>query len=123
MKSVVTILFLFFATFSFAQLKNFNTSKSLEVTKASDFKISVSVDSAEDIESTFQLKDIKEILNEVIEGESISFEIICNSRETSNSDKSKVSYRVKGNSDDLKGFLKTIRKIRKGAINYYNNRQ
>ncbi|WCO02123.1 hypothetical protein [Psychroserpens ponticola] len=122
MKSVITILFLLLATISFAQPQNFNDSEPLQITKFSDFKISMTVDSASDIESTFKLKDIKDVLNDVSEDENISFEIICNGNQISKGEKSKVSYKVKGNTNNLKPFLKTIKKIRKGAINYYKNK-
>ena len=122
MKSVITMLFLLLATISVAQSHNFNTSEALQVTKVSDFKISVTVDSAEDLETTFKMKDVQDVLNEVSEDESLSFEIICNGNQMSNGEKNKLSYKVKGNSNDLKGFLKTIKKVRKGAINYYKNK-
>lgn len=123
MKSAVTMLFLLLATISFAQPQNVNASEALQITKVTDFKISVTVDSAEDLESTFKMKDVKDVLNEVSEDETVSFEIICNGNQMSNGKKSSVSYKVKGNTNDLKGFLKTIKKIRKGAINYYKNKQ
>ena len=123
MKPVITMLFLFVATISVAQKQNVNLSETSQVTTFSDFKISLTVDSAEDIESKFKLEDIKDLLNEVDEDENVSFEIICNGNQMSNGKKSRLSYNVNGNSDNIKDFLKTIRKIRKGAINYYNNRQ
>jgi hypothetical protein len=69
------------------------------------------------------MKDFKNVLNDVSEDENVSFEIICNGNQMSNGKKSRVSYKVKGNSNDLKGFLKTVKKVRKGAINYYKNKQ
>lgn len=122
MKAAITMAFLLLVTISLGQTQNFKDSESLQVTKVSDFKISVTVDSAEDLETTFKMNDVKDVLNEVSEDESLSFEIICNGHEMSNGEKSKVSYKVKGNSNDLKGFLKTVKKVRKGAINYYKNK-
>ena len=123
MKSALTILFLLLATLSFGQTENFNDSEILQVTKVTDFKILVTVDSAEDIKSTFKLKDFKDAFSELSPDENVSFEIICKGAQMTNGEHSKVSYKVKGNADDLKGFFKTIKKIRKAAINYYKNKQ
>lgn len=123
MKSLVTILCLLFATISVAQPQNLTNSKEIQITKLTDFKISVAVNSLEEIEQTFTINDLKDILKDVQEGESLSFEIICNGNPMLNGKKSTLSYKVNGNTNELKNFLKAIKKIRKGAIKYYKNKQ
>ena len=94
-----------------------------EVTKVENMSIAITVDSAEDLESTFQVEDIKEIVGDLSEDETISFKIICNGKKMSNGVKSHISYKIDGNSDDTEGFLKSVEKIRTAAINYYNNKK
>ena len=93
-----------------------------ETTQVENVSVAVTVDSAEDIESTFNIEDIKEILESSANNEVVSFKIICNGNYRSNGNKSSLSYRVEGNSNDQKRFLKSIKKIRKSAIKYYNNK-
>ncbi|WP_435412250.1 hypothetical protein [Psychroserpens mesophilus] len=122
MKTAFTILFLFLATISVAQSQNSHHSKKIQVTKVTDFKISVVVNSLNEIKRTFTMNDIKDILNDLPENENVSFEMICNGKEMSDNKKSSVSYKVMGNVDDRRGFLKTIEKVRQGAINYYKSK-
>lgn len=119
MKNLVTILVLLISTYSIGQDNSINGDVSTEDIKIQGLSVSVDVDSAEEIESTFKIKDIKEILNSVSENEEISFEIVCNGEEMSNGTKSHVSYKVDGNSNDINSFLKRVKKIRKAAIKYY----
>jgi hypothetical protein len=94
-----------------------------EVTKVENMSIEVTVDSADDLESTFQVEDIIEILGDLSEDETISFKIICNGKKMSNGIKSHVSYKVDGNSNELDAFITTVEKVRTAAINYYNNKK
>ena len=119
MKTVFTILGLFIATVGFSQSNlDGNVTSHLDI---SDLSISVTVDSAEDVESTFKMKDIKELLTQNVDVKNVTFEIICNGEYMSNGEKSTLSYKVNGNSKDSKSFLKAIKKMRKAAINYYKN--
>jgi hypothetical protein len=120
MKTVFTILGLLIATVGFSQSNlDGNVTSNLDI---SDLNISVTVDSAEEVESTFKVKDIKELLAQNIDIQNITFEIICNGEYMSNGEKSTLSYKVNGNTKDAKSFLKTIKKMRKAAINYYKNK-
>ena len=121
-KTVFTFLGLLIATVNFSQAQNLEAQVTTQDTKITNLSVSVTVDSAQEVESTFKMKDIKKILNEVEGDEDISFEIICTGDDMSNGTKSTLSYRVKGNSSDTKGFLKSIKKIRKAAIKYYESK-
>ena len=94
-----------------------------EVTKVENMSIAITVDSAEDLESTFKVENIKEILEDLGEDETISFKVTCNGKKMSNGVKSHISYKIDGNSDDTEGFLKSVEKIRTAALNYYNNKK
>ena len=123
MKTVCTFLGLLIATVVCGQAQNLEANVTTENTKITNVSVSVTVDSAEQVESTFKMKEIREILNEVEGDEEVTFEITCNGDKISEDVSRKVSYRVTGNSNDKKRFLKGIRKIRKAAITYYNNKE
>ena len=84
--------------------------------------VSVSVDSAKDLESTLKIEDIKQMLDEAGSNEEISLEIVCNGGVMSNGIKSKMSYKIEGNTNDKENLLRNFEKIRNAAINYYNNK-
>ncbi|WP_040281244.1 hypothetical protein [Psychroserpens damuponensis] len=123
MKTVFTFLGLLIATVNFSQAQNLEAQVTTQNAKITNLSVSVTVDSAKEVEETFKMKDIKNILNEVENNEQVSFEIICTGDNKSNGTKSTLTYRVKGNSNDPKGFLKSIKKIRKSAIKYYDNKE
>ena len=123
MKNVFKILMLFLVTVSFGQTNSVSGEVTTDDVRVSNIDVSVTVDSVEDIESTFDIKDIKEIIGLSERNEPLSFEIICNGDEMSNGESTTLSYKVKGNTNDTKGFLKSVKKIRKAAIKYYKNKQ
>ncbi|WP_411766644.1 hypothetical protein [Winogradskyella sp. A3E31] len=122
MKNSLIILALFFISISFAQDKVVHEKSSIEKIEFTNVAIEITVDSAKDIEETFTVTDIKEMLDDTNPGEDISFKIICNGEKMSNGKKSHMSYAIEGNTDNKEEFLKSINKIRQSAINYYNNK-
>ncbi len=123
MKNVFKILILLVATVSLGQSNTIKGEVTMDDIKISNIDVSVIVDSAEDIASTFDVNDIKELIDLSELNESLSFEIICNGDDISNGKSTTLSYLVKGNTNDTKGFLKSVKKIRKAAIKYYKNKQ
>lgn len=122
MKNLITSLALLVTVLGFSQSKSINGIVDTQQPKLDDVSVSVTVDSAEDIESTFQVADIRELLDATGNNETIKFELVCNGRTMSNGEKAHVSYKVEGNSDQPEAFLKSVEKIRTSAINYYNNK-
>lgn len=84
--------------------------------------VSISVDSAKEIISTFDIKDIKELIGEVEPNKALNFEITCNNNDTKSGTPSTLTYRIKGNSDDQKEFLQRVKELRKAAVKFYNNK-
>jgi hypothetical protein len=119
MKNLITGLALCIGILGYSQSASIEHND--EEVKFKNVSITVSVDSAEEINSTFTTKGIKKLLDNTDEGEAVSFEIICNSKDSKDGVKSNVSYKLEGNTDDKKSFLKMIKKIKKAAIKYYNN--
>lgn len=122
MKFLFTALVLLITSISLCQGQDHNSNALEDNLKINDFNVSVTVDSAEDIESTFKVKDIENLLNTSANIESMSFQIICNNETMSNGEKSTLSYSVNGDSKNKKEFLKSVRKIRKAAVKYYTNK-
>ncbi len=121
-KNLIISLALLITLSSFSQSKLMNGMVVKETTRVENVSVEVTVDSAEEIESTFKVEDIKEILNSSNDNETLSFKITCNGDKMSNGINSKVSYKIEGSSNDLESFLIGIEKIRTAAINYYNNK-
>ena len=122
MKTICTIFGLLLATMSFGQPKNLEASFNTEDAKITDLSVSVTVESAEELESTFKMKDIKKILNEVDDNEDVTFQITCNGNQIVDGVDSSISYSITGNTSDMKAFIKRIKKIKKAAKQYYNNK-
>jgi len=120
-KNLFTSIALLATIFSFSQSKNSNGVVNKTV-KVENVGISVTVDSAEEIESTFKLEDMNEVLDLSSDNEELSFEIICNGKKMKNGVKSHISYKVEGNANDRDNFLNSVKIIRSAAINYYKNK-
>lgn len=103
-------------------------SKDIELEYDAEVKIEsvafvVTVDSAEELESTFKIEDLKTFFDNSSSDESISLKIICNGELMSNGNKSTLSYKIYGNAKNMKDFMKSARKIKRAAIKYYKNKQ
>lgn len=122
MKTVFTFLGLFIATVTLSFAQEVKGQITMDDIELKDLKISVTVDSAEEIKEVFKVGDIKELLEEVSTNEDVTFELICNGDLMSNGKMSSLTYKIDGNTNNIKDFLKRVRQIRKGAINYYNNK-
>ncbi|TCK67476.1 hypothetical protein DFQ05_1252 [Winogradskyella wandonensis] len=123
MKNLITVVAIIMVTSVFAQSNNLKGEVKLGDNKIENMSISVEVDSAEEIESTFSIKDFEELLDITEKGEELSFKIKCNGKTMSNGVKSSMSYEIKGNTNDKKEFLKNIKKLRKAAIKYYKSKE
>ncbi|WP_299525720.1 hypothetical protein [Winogradskyella sp.] len=122
MKNLITGLAIIITMLGFSQSQSISGVVAKEQPKLEDVSVTVTVDSAAEIESTFQVEDIKEILDATGKNEALTFKIICNGRTMSNGEKSHMSYSVEGNSSKPEEFLKSVEKIRTSAINYYKNK-
>lgn len=122
MKTVFTFLGLFIATVTLSFAQEVKGQVTMEDIELKDLKISVTVDSADEIKEVFKVGDIKDLLEEVSNNEDVTFELICNGEVMSNGKMSSLTYKIDGNTSNIKDFLKRVKNIRKGAINYYNNK-
>ncbi|MGS2727615.1 hypothetical protein ACU8DI_13480 [Psychroserpens sp. BH13MA-6] len=122
MKNLAVVLGIFLTTISYAQETSVDKEQVLKEVKLKDFGVSISIDSAEELESTFTIADIREILGELNVNEDVSFEVVCNGDKMSNGKTTTLTYKVNGNTSDINSFLKSVNKIRNAAINYYSNK-
>lgn len=122
MKNVITSLVLLMTALGFSQTTIKQEAEIIKTVKVENVDVVVTVDSAEEIESTFTIEDIKEMLDLSENNETVSFKIVCRGDYMSNGNKSSISYKVEGNSNDSDNFLKSVEKIRTSAIKYYNNK-
>jgi hypothetical protein len=122
MKNLITSLALLITLTGFSQSKIANGMVIKETTRVENVSVEVTVDSAQEIESSFKIWDIKNILDASNDNETLSFKITCNDDKMSSGVKSKVSYKIEGSSNEFETFLIGVKKIRTAAINYYNNK-
>ncbi|MDO1502534.1 hypothetical protein Q2T40_20555 [Winogradskyella maritima] len=123
MKTIITSLAIFMTAFTFGQTLTGNAKKTtLKDAKVTDFKIEVTVDDAQELESTFKVEDFREILNESEPGEAVTFKLTCNGRVLDNGVKSHVSYKIEGNTNNIDDFLEGVKKVREAGIKYYNKK-
>lgn len=123
MKNLITSLALLITLTGFSQSKSMNGMVVKETVKVSNVSVVVTVDSAEEIESTFKVEDFIEILELSDDNEVVSLKVICNGNKMINGVKSYVSYKIEGNTNNKEEFLMTVEKIRTAAINYYKNKK
>jgi hypothetical protein len=122
MKNVITSLVLLIAALGFSQTTIKEEAEITKTVRVENIAVVITVDSAEEIESSVTLDDIKEILDLSEDNETVSFKIVCRGNYMSNGIKSSMSYKVEGNTNNSEDFLKSVEKIRTSAINYYNNK-
>lgn len=120
-KKVVICLALTLTTLGYAQSQLNSKTSNVSQVKITNFDVVVTVDSEEDIEKTFKLEDIENLLKETEQDEVISFSLICNGDMMSNGKRSTMTYSFEGNSSKPEEFLTIVSKLRKSAINYYKN--
>ncbi|WP_439151595.1 hypothetical protein [Winogradskyella sp.] len=122
MKNVITSLVLLMTALGFSQTTIKEEAEITRTVSVENVDVAITVDSAEEIESTFTIDDIKELLDLSSDNEMVSFKIVCRGDYMSNGKKSSMSYKVEGNSNNRDDFLKSVEKIRTSAIKYYNNK-
>ena len=121
MKIRITILAIMITAIGFGQVQNRIESADDVNVKVEIKSLTVTVDSEKDIQS-LKLKDIEDVFKLSDDNTPISLKIICNENESINGVESKMSIEVDGNTNDLKKFIKRVKKIKRVAINYYKEK-
>jgi hypothetical protein len=117
MKNLITSLCLLVFTLSFGQASTIKKNSDFE-----SFGIKVEVDSAEDLEKTFKIENIKDLLSITTVGQDITLQIICNGEKMSNGVNSSLSFKIKGNTSKQEEFIADATKIRKMALKHFNSK-
>lgn len=119
MKHLFTGLAMLLVTMSFGQIKHDKEKPYSESHESYGLVVSLNVDSAEEIASGFDLKKIKEILEQLDDGENFTFEIKCYESSDFKQSNMKRSYKISSNTNDRMSFLKILEKIKSLAIAHY----
>ena len=119
--SAVSLVVVLFTIVSFGQSNEIEGKVSFEDVTVHQVNISVSVKSAEEVKSTFEVSDIKELISHVEPNEELNFEIICEGKDKIVGEPTTLTYRIKGDSNNQKEFLQRVKKVRKAALKYYKN--
>jgi hypothetical protein len=121
MKHLVTILAILIATVSFGQTKTGTAKLAMsEVTKIEKFAMEVTIDSLEELETTFEKESMEELFIEMGDIDDITFKLTCKGKEMANGFNTSISYEVKGNSAKKDVFLAQVESIKKAARSFYN---
>ncbi len=123
MKQLVIAALLLWSLNGIAQESETENINSIEKVKVENLDIVVTVDSAEEIKRTFKVEDIKEMFDLTGDNESVSFKLICNGETMSNGEQSQLSYKIKGNSNNVEDFIIRVKELRDAAIKYYNKKK
>ncbi|OZV67184.1 hypothetical protein [Winogradskyella aurantia] len=118
MKNLILPFLLFVGALGFSQSESI---EDMEITKEKVERLGVviTVDSLEELESTFNIADIKNMFDLTSKDKTVSFELVCNGEPMSNGKKSHMSYKIEGSSNDEEAFLKRVETIKKVAIKHY----
>ncbi|NNK83388.1 MAG: hypothetical protein HKO92_09720 [Flavobacteriaceae bacterium] len=112
MKTISTVLAIFISAFVFGQTdsdKNY---------KLEDVKISIEVNSIEDIDS-IDFNKIETFLEDLGENEPISFAIVCRNESNTEKEKNELKLSLSGNSNNKEAFIKRLSKMKNVAIKFY----
>jgi len=118
MKNRITLVFLFWTTFFFAQ----NNSEENEMI-FENLKLEMTLNSYNDIKE-INLTEIKSIFKQSKTNQPIEFQAHCkNIKNKKINAITDLSFKVNGNSNDLKSFMTKIKAIKKSIKKYYNNQK
>ncbi|MGV6830769.1 MAG: hypothetical protein ACWA5P_04280 [bacterium] len=119
MKNLIIYLLMIAAQFAVSQNLEGSAYEQDTETQLKDFKMSVVVDSEADLNKTFTMNDLDQLINRVSEDQSVSFELTC--KTTANKASKSISYKIEGNASDIESFREGVVKIRKAAVKYFKN--
>lgn len=123
MKNLMTSLCLLVLTLGFGQTSKVDSSTIMKNSKIKDIGVRVEVDSAEDLENSFKIEDLKDLLFLSSEGQDITLEIVCNSKIMPNGVNSSLTLKINGNTNKEEEFLRNVNKIRNMALKHFNSRE
>ncbi len=92
----------------------------LDKVKVEAFSIEVTIDSVEELESTFKEQDLEELFKISNDNVDITFKLNCSFEETKDKVKGSMTYTVKGKTNEKENFLKGIKKVKATALKFYN---
>lgn len=122
MKNLILPLSLIIGVLGFSQSKSTEEIEVRKETRVERVDVTVTVDSLEELASTFTLDDIRDMFELSDEDKTVSFKLVCNGKPMSNGKNSNMSYTVEGSSSEEAIFIKRVEAIKKAAMNYYQNK-
>lgn len=115
MKNVFICLALLISTVGFSQSKI--EKKQIKVDTIS---IEVTVDSVDELESTFTEADLTELFKMLDDNEALSFTLRCSFSEIKDNLKGSMTYSIVGTSNEKEKFIANIKKMKSTALKFYN---
>ncbi|SDI36177.1 hypothetical protein [Winogradskyella thalassocola] len=115
LKKVLTCLVMLISVVGFSQSK-----VDEESVKVDAFSIEVTIDSLEELESTFKAEDLDELFMMMDNNEELSFTLNCSFSEVKDNLKGSMTYTVVGRANEKEKLLKNIEKMKATALKFYN---
>ncbi|WP_179335658.1 hypothetical protein [Winogradskyella costae] len=115
LKKVFTCLVLLISVVGYSQSKVEDKSVKIDA-----ISIEVTIDSFEELESTFKAEDLDELFKMMDSNEELSFTLNCSFSEVKDNLKGSMTYTVMGRADEKTKFLKNIEKMKATALKFYN---
>ncbi|REE08010.1 hypothetical protein DFQ09_10971 [Winogradskyella pacifica] len=115
LKKVLTCLVLLISVVGFSQSKVEDKSVKIDA-----FSIEVTIDSLEELESTFKAEDLDELLEMMDNNEELSLTLNCSFSEAKDNLEGNMTYTVTGRANEKTKFLKNIEKMKATALKFYN---
>ena len=119
MKNLIIYVMMIAAQYAASQNLEGNAFEKDANTQIADFKMAVSVASEADLNKTFTMNDLDQLINRVSDDQSVSFELTC--KTSANKGSKSISYKIEGNASDIESFREGVVKIRKAAVKYFKN--
>ncbi|MGJ8547934.1 hypothetical protein [Winogradskyella wichelsiae] len=115
LKKVFTCFVLLISVVGYSQSKVEDKSVKIDA-----ISIEVTIDSFEELESTFKSEDLDELFKMMDGNEELSFTLNCSFSEDKDNLKGSMTYTVVGSANEKSKFLKNIKKMKATVLKFYN---
>ena len=115
LKKVFTCFVLLISIVGYSQSKVEDKSVKIDA-----ISIEVTIDSFEELESTFKAEDLDELFKMMDSNEELSFTLNCSFSEVKDNLKGSMTYTVMGRANEKSKFLKNIEKMKATVLKFYN---
>jgi len=119
---MLSIMLIVFSLSAFAQNEESEIVKVSNKTQVERVDVELTVNAAIELENALKLEDIREILKNSEPTTLISLKITCKNFKDGFISKEYISYKIEGSIEDEQQFIENVKRIKKAALSYYENK-